>query len=667
MKKLLALFLSLSLACLPASGQFTPGQVLGAAQLNAALAAPNITGGSINNSPIGGTTPSTGKFTTLSTTGALTASGTIITPGIQVTGLTGGGLLEGPLPYVFFGGVIAKADYLYYNSKGLFGTGDPQLSVGNKIISYGGFGKFLTVGNNETSRSAYVEAYNTATSTNAHAILRALNSGTLSSPFVQLTSLGAGVTWYVGNDVPNSNRLAVGLGATPGAGDLFTITTAGVARVATAVVVGNSLTQQTTTAGIVPTVQLHGNSQQLSTIATFNWATSATPSGIDLNKSRGGNVAGTQGAVSAGDQLGVVRFNGSDGTAIQNGFLLRAFANETWSGTANGTNAEIQILPATSTTAQTAMIFSGLADSSSPFVGIGTSNAFQASVSNRYPLTRLHIASFTGNASNQQRSELRIQRGIALATTFPTLTFYKDRGVSMDAPVAISSSDSIGQQGFFGYVGSTGTWVEGARVQVDEIGAVNDTATGLGMTYKILTRATGGALTTAVTVDQTQGLTVAGHTTFEGVTSTGATGTGKLMYDTSPTATTSIISPLFRSTVAKVLLQGTGSGATQLAATQTTPPTCTSNCGTSPAIVGTDSSMIVTMGATGSPASGFVITFNGTWAAIPSCVAQSALSGMVVGKMPIVASPTTTTLTITTNGTAPANSDKYAVHCIGVQ
>lgn len=105
----------------------------------------------------------------------------------------------------------------------------------------------------------------------------------------------------------------------------------------------------------------------------------------------------------------------------------------------------------------------------------------------------------------------------------------------------------------------------------------------------------------------------------------------------------------------------------QLRSAQAVAPTCTTNCGTSPSVVGTDSAMIVTMGATGSPASGWVVTFNGTWAAAPSCLVQSALTGMVVGKMPIVVAVTTTTLTVTTNGTAPANSDKYQIQCTGVQ
>ena len=111
---------------------------------------------------------------------------------------------------------------------------------------------------------------------------------------------------------------------------------------------------------------------------------------------------------------------------------------------------------------------------------------------------------------------------------------------------------------------------------------------------------------------------------------------------------------------------GTGVITPILRSTQTTAPTCTSNCGTSPSVAGGDTAGIVTMGATGSPASGWVLTFNGTWAAAPSCIVQSALSTMVVGKMPIAVVTNTTTMTVTTNGTAPANSDKYQYICVGV-
>lgn len=116
---------------------------------------------------------------------------------------------------------------------------------------------------------------------------------------------------------------------------------------------------------------------------------------------------------------------------------------------------------------------------------------------------------------------------------------------------------------------------------------------------------------------------------------------------------------------AGVLFTGSG-GAMQLSFAQTTVPTCSTNCGTSPSVVGSDTSMVVTMGASGAPASGWIVTFNGTWPAAPSCLVQSGLSTMVVGKMPIAVQTSTTTLTVTTNGTAPGNSDKYNVQCTGV-
>lgn len=113
------------------------------------------------------------------------------------------------------------------------------------------------------------------------------------------------------------------------------------------------------------------------------------------------------------------------------------------------------------------------------------------------------------------------------------------------------------------------------------------------------------------------------------------------------------------------LYTGSG-GSAQVSYAQTTAPTCSSNCGTSPSVSGTDTAGIVTMGSSGVPASGFVITFNGTWPAAPACVVQMYLAGMVVGKMPLTVATTTTTLTVVTNGTAPATSDKYVYHCFGV-
>jgi len=113
-----------------------------------------------------------------------------------------------------------------------------------------------------------------------------------------------------------------------------------------------------------------------------------------------------------------------------------------------------------------------------------------------------------------------------------------------------------------------------------------------------------------------------------------------------------------------VLLTGVG-GAAQISTAQTTAPTCTTNCGTPGNVcVGTDTSMICTMGTT--PASGFVVAFNGTWPAAPSCIAQAALTGMATGKKPLTVVTTTGQITVVTDGTAPVAGDKYAIHCLGV-
>jgi hypothetical protein len=136
---------------------------------------------------------------------------------------------------------------------------------------------------------------------------------------------------------------------------------------------------------------------------------------------------------------------------------------------------------------------------------------------------------------------------------------------------------------------------------------------------------------------------------------------------TTLTGSTSLVSALYQSSAAKILLTGTGTGPSEVAVSQTTKPTCSASCGTSPSVVGSDTAMIVTMGSTGTPASPFTVTFNGTWAAAPSCVVTSALGTMAVGKIAIAAPTTTTTVIITTNGVAPATGDKYAIHCIGVQ
>lgn len=112
------------------------------------------------------------------------------------------------------------------------------------------------------------------------------------------------------------------------------------------------------------------------------------------------------------------------------------------------------------------------------------------------------------------------------------------------------------------------------------------------------------------------------------------------------------------------LLNAAGSSAAVFKVTGA--PTCATNCGTSPTVNGQDTSFQVVMGATGTPASGFVITFNSAWSSAPSCTINMGKAGMVVGKMPLTVVTTTSNITVVTNGTNPANGDIYQGHCIGM-
>lgn len=113
----------------------------------------------------------------------------------------------------------------------------------------------------------------------------------------------------------------------------------------------------------------------------------------------------------------------------------------------------------------------------------------------------------------------------------------------------------------------------------------------------------------------------------------------------------------------------TGRG-TQEAFTQAVAPTCTSanNCGTGNGTFATgssDTAGTVTLGTT--PASGFIITFNGTWVAAPVCTVWMAKAGMAAGKQPLTTVTSTTQVTVVTNGTAPATGDIYSYRCTGLQ
>jgi hypothetical protein len=83
-------------------------------------------------------------------------------------------------------------------------------------------------------------------------------------------------------------------------------------------------------------------------INTARFSADALCAGIGIGKSRGTTV-GAQGAVIAGDELGRVSFNGSNGTSITQSAYVSATAVETFSGTAAGAYLEFRTTTAGST------------------------------------------------------------------------------------------------------------------------------------------------------------------------------------------------------------------------------------------------------------------------------------------------------------------------------
>jgi hypothetical protein len=120
---------------MPAQAQFAPKQVLTAAQLNAALAAPTITGGTINGAPIGQTAAAPGTFSNLSALSSATLSpsaNVVISPSGSVTVNPA---LAGTLDNVAIGGIstplAARFSTLTVTQGGVTGSiGGANLAAG---------------------------------------------------------------------------------------------------------------------------------------------------------------------------------------------------------------------------------------------------------------------------------------------------------------------------------------------------------------------------------------------------------------------------------------------------------------------------------------------------------------------------------------------------------
>jgi hypothetical protein len=133
-------------------------------------------------------------------------------------------------------------------------------------------------------------------------------------------------------------------------------------------------------------------------------------------------------------------------------------------------------------------------------------------------------------------------RGYSSDANSSAIRVAKFRG-TVAAPQTPISGDSLGKFELAGYGSTSADSYPQASVE----GVTTEIWSAIARGTKALIKVTPNTTinqVTAVTIDQDLSVTAAGalsvtgHTTFEGVTSTGATGTGKLVYDTSPTLVT---------------------------------------------------------------------------------------------------------------------------------
>lgn len=126
---------------------------------------PTVAGGTINNTPIGGTTPAAGAFTTLSASGAITASG----------GFTGGGIIPSG-GIILWSGSVASIPAGWLLCNGTSGTPDLRdrfvVGAGSTyaVAATGGSADAIVVSHTHTMQSAgaHVHTYNEAINTGPH-------------------------------------------------------------------------------------------------------------------------------------------------------------------------------------------------------------------------------------------------------------------------------------------------------------------------------------------------------------------------------------------------------------------------------------------------------------------------------------------------------------------
>ena len=227
-KKILFLFgVLIASVALAATGPFTQYQTLTAAALNAALATPNITGGTIDNVVIGGNTPvsiyaSTGTLGTLtassvSSTGNIAANGVLqghtgllITNQGTASDTTDGARLVYSSPYAYIG--AGSADGIQFGNGGLNASGVPATIFGG--FSASGVFSASSVIATALQTSSGVVGVSAASAPSAGQVLTATSGSAATWQTFTSASLSSNQTFTGVNSFSNASSTFAGNAAT---------------------------------------------------------------------------------------------------------------------------------------------------------------------------------------------------------------------------------------------------------------------------------------------------------------------------------------------------------------------------------------------------------------------------------------------------------------------
>ncbi len=349
-------------------------------------------------------------------------------------------------------------------------------------------------------------------------VLGTPTSGNLSNctalPLGSITGFGTGVATTLATNLSITGGGTISLGG-------FTLTIGG-----TSSVNGTNTGDQTSVSGNAGSATTTAITDDTTTNATMypTWVTANT-----------GNLAQKVSSTK-------LSFNPSTGTLTSTAFAGSLTGNVTGNVTGTSANVTGVVAPANGGTGTSTVFTQGsviFADASG-FHAQDNANFFwdatnhRLGINNAAPAAELHVATALTSAP----------RGI-LSDQYSTdssgnrFTLRKARG-TFGSPTVITTADILSNFTSAGYDGSA--FIDAAKIIITSTGTISTGVVPTTMKFQTMTAA--GLLTTGITIDATQQTTFAGHIVVEGVTSTGATGTAKLVFATTPTFTTNITAPL---------------------------------------------------------------------------------------------------------------------------